>query len=103
MIDADREREHLAQANRHIARGQKYIAEQKRLIEKLEHGGHDIDVAMSMLRALEQALRAFERHRELILKRLKDEKPRVHRRWSGRPRRSGVNDYERTRPFHQSR
>jgi len=36
-------------------------------------GGHDIDVAVSMLNALEQALHAFERHREFIMKRLKDD------------------------------
>jgi hypothetical protein len=52
VTDAKREREHLAQANRHIARAQKHIAEQKRLIEKLGRSGHDIDVAVSMLRAL---------------------------------------------------
>jgi hypothetical protein len=73
VIDVKRERDHLAQANRHIARVHKYIAEQKRLIEKLVRGGHDIDVAVSMLHALEQALHAFERHRELIMKRIKDD------------------------------
>jgi hypothetical protein len=73
VTDAKREREHLAQANRHIARAQKDIAGQKRLIEKLGRSGHDIGVALSMLRALEYALYAFERHRDLIMKRLKDD------------------------------
>jgi hypothetical protein len=73
VTDAKREREHLAQANRHIARAQKHIAGQKRLIEKLGRSGHDIGVAVSMLRALEYALYAFERHRDLIMKRLKDD------------------------------
>jgi hypothetical protein len=73
VTDAKREREHLAQANRHIARAQKDIAGQKRLIEKLGRSGHDIGVAVSMLRALEYALYAFERHRDLIMKRLKDD------------------------------
>jgi hypothetical protein len=64
---------HLAQANYHIAQAEKHIAQQKKLIEKLErNGARDIDVAVSMLRALEVALRAFERHRGLIMKRLQD-------------------------------
>ena len=74
VIDVKRERDHLAQANRHVARAHKHIAEQKRLIEKLVRGGHDIDAAVSMLHALEQALHAFERHREFIMKRLKGDK-----------------------------
>jgi len=73
VADAKREREHLAEANRHIAQAQKHIANQKKQIEKLERDGHEIDVAVSMLRALEHALRAFERHRELIMKRLNDQ------------------------------
>ena len=53
---------------------QKHIADQKKLIEKLEReGAPEIDMAASMLRALEQSLRAFERHRELIMKRIKDD------------------------------
>jgi hypothetical protein len=59
---------------RHIAQVQQYIAQQKELIQKLEReGGGDIDVAVSMLRAFEKALRTFERHRELIMERLKTE------------------------------
>jgi hypothetical protein len=70
MIDAKRESMHLAQANRHTER---HIAQQKKLIEKLERdGARDIDVAVSMLRALEVALLAYERHRELIMQRLQD-------------------------------
>lgn len=73
-MTARREHKHLDQANRHIALAQKHIAEQKKLIEKLEREGRpEIDVAASMLRALEQSLRAFARHRELIMKRLKDD------------------------------
>jgi hypothetical protein len=64
---------HLAQADGHIEQTKRHIGQQKKLIEKLERdGSRDIDVAVSMLRALENSLRAFERHRELIVKRLKD-------------------------------
>jgi outer membrane protein TolC len=73
VFDVKRERQQLAEANRHVAQAQKHIANQKKQIEKLMRGGHDIDVAVSMLHALEQALHAFERHREFIMKRLKDD------------------------------
>jgi septal ring factor EnvC (AmiA/AmiB activator) len=72
VTDAKREREHLAEANRHVAQAQKHIANQKKQIEKLERDGHEIDMAVSMLRALEHALRGFERHRDLVLKRIKN-------------------------------
>ena len=72
-MTARREHKHLDQANRHIALAQKHIAEQKKLIEVEREGRPEIDVAASMLRALEQSLRAFARHRELIMKRLKDD------------------------------
>jgi hypothetical protein len=39
VIDATRESEHLAQANRHIALAQQYIAQQKELIQKLDREG----------------------------------------------------------------
>jgi hypothetical protein len=58
VTEAKRKRDHLAQANRHIAHAQKDIANQKKQIEKLERDGHEIDVAVSMLRTLEHALRA---------------------------------------------
>ena len=51
MTEAKRKCDHLAQANRHIAHAQKDIANQKKQIEKLERDGHEIDVAVSMLRA----------------------------------------------------
>ena len=73
-MDDAREREHLAQADRHIAETKDRIARQKEVIAELERGLHETDLAVSMLRTLEQSLRAFELHRELILDRLQDTK-----------------------------
>jgi hypothetical protein len=42
---------------------QRHIARQKEVIDELERETRDIDVAVSMLRALEHSLHAFEKHR----------------------------------------
>jgi hypothetical protein len=69
-----REGAHLIQADRHIARCKRQIARQREIIELLKLAGNDAELAVSMLHALETSLRAFERHRELILDRL-EQKP----------------------------
>ena len=50
----DHERRHLVQANRHIAECKERIARQRDFIEQLRAGGHDTDLAQSMLDALKQ-------------------------------------------------
>src|SRR5262249_36940706 len=70
-MDDVREREHLALADRHIAKAKKHIARQKQVLVELERDGHETSEAVSMLRALEHSLHAFEQHREVILVRLK--------------------------------
>jgi hypothetical protein len=65
------EREHLAQAERLIAKCKNSIARQREVIAKAFQKGHDTEVPLSMLRALEASLRAFETHRQLILDRQK--------------------------------
>jgi len=75
----EREREHLADADRHIAECKAHIAQQHKVVETAIQKGHSTDVAESMLHALEVRLRAFERHRELILDRLKSESDDNHR------------------------
>jgi len=64
------ERAHLAQADRHIDEAKTHIDRQREFIEKLRKGGHDTELAESMLHALETSLRALEHHRDLILDRL---------------------------------
>jgi len=65
------EREHLAQAERLIAECKNRIARQREVIAKAFQKGHDTEAPLSMLRALEASLRAFETHRQLILDRQK--------------------------------
>ena len=64
-------REHLAQADRFIAECKKRIARQRDIIATGYETGHRTDIPVSMLRALEENLRSFEKHRLLILDQLK--------------------------------
>jgi hypothetical protein len=67
----EREREHLAHVDRHIAECQSHIARQREIIQDAVEQGHPADLAEGMLRAMEESLRAFERHRQVILERTK--------------------------------
>jgi len=64
-------REHLAQADRFIAECKNRIARQREIIATAYEKGHPTDIPVSMLRALEENLRSFEKHRLLILDQLK--------------------------------
>ena len=64
-----REREHLAQVDRFIAECKNRIARQRDVIASAFQKGHATEVPVSMLRALETSLRAFEGHRLLIVDR----------------------------------
>jgi hypothetical protein len=63
------ENSHLALAERHISEVKAHVARQREVIEYLKAAGHDFDLAVSMLDALETSLRVFEHHRDLILDR----------------------------------
>jgi hypothetical protein len=64
-------RSHLAQANRYIAEIKADIARERVILEHALDAGHPLEVAESMLHALEGALRIFEKHRQLVLDQLK--------------------------------
>jgi hypothetical protein len=64
--------EHLVQADRLIADCLDRIARQREVIRTEYEQGLPTDVAESMLRALEESLRAFEKHRQYIVEQLKD-------------------------------
>ena len=64
-----RYREQLAQAERVIAECKNRITRQREVIAGAFKKGDDTEVPVSMLRALEASLRAFETHRQLILDR----------------------------------
>jgi predicted outer membrane protein len=66
MDALEREREHLADADRHIAAAKQQVAQQKRVIEKLVQDGHDTRTATSLLDAMERGLDALEHHREIV-------------------------------------
>ena len=66
-MDADRERKHLEEADRHIANAKATIEQQKKIIEKLIQEKHGTKVAVSLLHAMEHSLQAFEQHRKTIL------------------------------------
>ena len=72
---AMRDRE-LAQADRLITECKNRIARQREVIANAFQTGHDTEVAISMLRAFEVSLQAFENHRQLVCARQK----RVERR-----------------------
>ena len=69
-MDEFRERDHLAQADRHISEAKAHIARQKETIAELKRDGHETKVAMLMLNAFKHTL--FEQHREVILVRLRN-------------------------------
>ena len=66
------EREHLAQADRHIAECKDHIASHHKFIREIEQRGQDASWAKEMLQAFEETLGVFEKHRQLIIDRLKD-------------------------------
>jgi hypothetical protein len=57
--------DHLNQAERHIADGERHLSNQRALIAELEHDGHDTSAAKSLLRQFEelQALYVADRDR----------------------------------------
>jgi len=65
-------REHLAQADRFIAECKDRIARQREIIATAYENGHPTVIPVSMLRALQENLRSFEKHRQLILDQLKN-------------------------------
>jgi hypothetical protein len=71
-LGAMRHREHLAQVDRFIAECKNRIARQREIIATAYENGHPTDIPVSMLRALEENLRSFEKHRHLILDQLKN-------------------------------
>ena len=67
MDALEREREHLVEADRHMAAAKQRVEQQKRVIEKLVQDGHDTRAATSLLDAMERGLDALEHHREIVV------------------------------------
>jgi hypothetical protein len=64
-------REQLAQIESQIARCEALIAHHHEIIRNAQQKGRDASWAKDTLKALEATLRAFQKHRHLILDRLK--------------------------------
>jgi hypothetical protein len=62
------EREHLAQAIRHIARAEDMVSEQRSLIERMAEHGHDTELAEAVLQTMQITLDRMYEHRDLIEK-----------------------------------
>jgi hypothetical protein len=58
-------REHLAQAERHVAQGEGNLAKQQAIVDGFERTGRDATAARGLLRAFEitQRLHVFDRDR----------------------------------------
>jgi len=67
----NRVQEHLAQANGHLAQLTVQIVRQRIIVEYAVDTNQPSEMAESLLHALEQSLRAFEKHRDLVLDQLK--------------------------------
>src|SRR5215831_4583062 len=70
-MNCAQEQKHLAQANGHIAELTVQIVRQRVIVKYALDTDQPLEMAESLLRALEQSRRAFEKHRELIFDRLK--------------------------------
>ena len=64
------ERDHFAQADRHVSELKERISRQRAVIERARQRGHPTEAAESLLRTLESSLRTFEKHRQLVFERL---------------------------------
>jgi hypothetical protein len=71
VISRIQELEHLAQADWHIAEVKRHITRQRLRVEHALDTGQRSEVTDSMLHAFEASLRAFEKHRTLVLNQLK--------------------------------
>jgi hypothetical protein len=70
-ISRFQEQEHLAEADWLISQTKTHIVRQRIRVKHARDTGQKSELADSMLHALEVSLGAFERHRELIVIRLK--------------------------------
>lgn len=63
-------REHLAQAERHVALSDKHIARQIEIIDGLERAGRSTDLALDILATYRQLRASHVEHRDTIRREL---------------------------------
>jgi hypothetical protein len=73
-MDIDREKtlQRLNGLEQQVALGERHVAEQRALIEKLEREGHDVKSATSLLATLEESQRLHVEHRDRLEKEFLD-------------------------------
>ena len=64
------ERDRFAQADRHVSVLKERIIRQRAVLVRAQQKGHATEAAESLLRTLEESLRGFEKHRQVIFDRL---------------------------------
>jgi hypothetical protein len=67
------EEKHLAQADGHIAELKAHIDRQRISLKRIIERGEPSATAESFLHALEESLRIFEKHREMIIQKLRQQ------------------------------
>jgi hypothetical protein len=67
------EEKHLAQADGHIAELKARIDRQRISLKRIIERGEPSATAESFLHALEESLRIFEKHREMIIQKLRQQ------------------------------
>jgi hypothetical protein len=65
-----RERAHLAEADRHLTNGKRRVARQQRLVAELKADGHSTAKAQQLLRTMQESLAQYEIHRQAIVDKL---------------------------------
>jgi len=60
------EQDHLDQANRHIARAEEMVTEQRDLIKRMAEHGHDTKLAQDLLETMQRTLHQMYEHRDMI-------------------------------------
>ena len=66
MVSIATERNHLAQARRHIVQGEERVRRQRAVVAWLAERGHDVSVAEFVLETMQTSLARMKEHRELI-------------------------------------
>ena len=64
------ERDRFTQADRHVSELKERITRQRAVLVRAQQKGHATEAAESLLRTLEESLRVFEKHRQVIYDRL---------------------------------
>jgi len=60
------ERDHLAQAARHVVQGEERVRHQRALVARLADHGHDVRMAEVVLETMQTSLVRMKEHHEMI-------------------------------------